>query len=340
MRKPTAKDVAARAGVSRSAVSMVVNDRADGMVSGDRRQRILDAARELGYTPNSVARSLRNQRTHTIGLVTDEIASGAYAGDIVHGATDVAMAAGYLLLTVDTHGERERERAAYATLVEREVDGLMFAALSLRAYEPPPSMSQRPAVLANCWDPGGRVPGVLADEVAGGRAAATLLLEAGHRDVVVLGGDPVLVAAERREEGVAAAFVAAGLPPPQVVRAGWELGEGTRAAARVLAGPDRPTALLCANDRVAAGAVLAAARAGLDVPRDLSVLGYDDDPTVARRMVPALSTVVLPHREIGARAMTVLLETLAGGKAPDGDVLVPCSPVTRESVAPPAPAPR
>jgi LacI family transcriptional regulator len=333
VRRPTAKDVAERAGVSRSAVSMVVNDRADGMVSDDRRQRILRAADELGYTPNSVARSLRNQRTHTIGLVTDEIASGAFGGDIVHGATDVAMAAGYLLLTVDTHGESDRERAAYATLLDREVDALMFAALSMRRYEPPSAMTQRPAVLANCFDPAGRVPGVLADEHTGGRAAAQMLLDAGHRDVAVLGGDPVLPAAELREEGMAAAFTAAGLPAPAVLRAGWDIDGGVRAASQLLDALDRPTALLCANDRVATGAMLAAARLGLDVPDDLSVLGYDDDPNVARRMVPPLSTVVLPHREIGAQAMTVLLDLLAGEEPPAADVLLPCAPVPRGSVA-------
>lgn len=335
-RRPTAKDVAERAGVARSAVSMVVNGRDEGMVSPDRRARILEAARELGYTPSSVARSLRNQRTRTIGLVTDEIASGAYAGDIVLGATDAAMAAGYLLLTVDTHGDRDRELPAYQTLIDRQVDALVFAALGLRTYEPPEGLARQPAILANCFDPGGRIPGVVADEVAGGRAAARVLLDAGHRDVVALGGDPETIAAPRREQGVAEAFAEAGLPVPPVVRAGWEIDGGVRAATLALRGDPRPTALLCANDRVAVGAVLAAGRLGLDVPTDLSVLGYDDDPNVARRMVPALTTIDLPHRAIGEAAMVALLAHLDDGlPLPTADRLLPCEPVVRDSVAAP-----
>ncbi len=335
-RRPTAKDVAERAGVARSAVSMVVNGRDEGMVAPDKRARILEVAHELGYTPNRVARSLRNQRTHTIGLVTDEIASGAYAGEIVLGATDAAMAAGYLLLTVDTHGDQDREAPAYQTLADRSVDALVFASLGLRAYTPPDGSNHRPAILANCFDPNGAVPGVFADEVGGGRNAARLLLEAGHRDVVVLGGVASDVAAPRREQGVAEAFAAAGLAPPRVVRAGWEIDDGVRAATEALGGTSVPTALLCANDRVALGAVLVAARLGLAIPDDLSVLGYDDDPNVARRLVPGLTTIDLPHHAIGEATLTALLEHLDDGVAlPTSDRLLPCEPVVRGSVAPP-----
>lgn len=336
-RNPTAKDVAARAGVARSAVSMVVNGRDAGMVAPDKRQRVLDAAAELGYRPHSVGRSLRNQRTQTIGLVTDQIASSAFGGQLIRGATDVAMEAGYLLLTVDIHGDDDREGPAYEALLHREVDALMFAALSLREYHPPAALRGRPALLANCFDPEGRVPGVVADEVMGGRRAAELLLAAGHRDVVVLAGDPPLVAMPRREAGIAAAFAEAGLAAPESVMTGWEIGDGVRAATTVLSRADRPTAVLCANDRVAVGVLLAAARLGLDVPREVSVVGYDDDENVAPQLLPALTTIALPHHEIGTVAMTALVAHLDGGAPlPEADHLLPCAPVVRSSVAPPS----
>lgn len=337
-RKPTAKDVAALAGVARSAVSMVVNGRDAGMVAPDKRQRILDAAAELGYTPHSVARSLRNQRTHTIGLVTDQIASSAFGGELIRGATDVAMEAGYLLITVDTHGDAAREAPAYEALVHREVDALMFAALSLRVYAPPAAMRERPAMLANCFDPDGAAPGVIADEVEGGRRAAQLLLDAGHRRVAVLGGQPPLIAMPRRLAGVSAAFEAAGLPAPEVVPGGhgWEISTGVEAATAALSRSQRPTGLLCANDRVATGAYLAAARLGLDVPGDVSIVGYDDDENVAQRLVPGLTTIALPHHAIGAAAMEAMLAHLDDGEPlPTADVLLPCEPVLRDSVGPP-----
>jgi LacI family transcriptional regulator len=337
-RKPTAQDVADRAGVARSAVSMVVNGKDAGMVAPERRQRILDAAAELGYTPNSVARSLRNRRTHTIGLVTDQIASSAFGGQLIRAATDIAMEAGYLLLTVDIHGDNAREAPAYQALLHREVDALMFGALSLRSYAPPAAMRERPAMLANCFDPSGAIPGVIADEVEGGRRAAQLLLDAGHRDVVVLGGQPPLVAMPRRLAGIAAAFEAVGAPAPGVVPGGegWEIASGVAAATAALTGDHRPTGLLCANDRVAVGAMLAAARLGLDVPRDLSIVGYDDDENVAGQLVPALTTVRLPHHEIGAVAMRALIANLEhGDPLPVADQLLPCEPVVRDSVAAP-----
>lgn len=336
-RKPTAKDVAARAGVARSAVSMVMNGHDAGMVAPDKRQLILDAAAELGYTPHSVARSLRNQRTHTIGLVTDQIASSAFGGQLIRAATDVAMEAGYLLLTVDIHGDASREGPAYEALRHREVDAFMFAALSLRTYDPPTQMRERPSMLANCFDPSGVIPGVIADDVEGGRRAAQLLLDAGHRDVVVLAGDPPLVAMPRRLAGIIAAFEAVGAPAPRVVTSGsgWEISNGIRAATEALSQPQRPTGLLCANDRVANGAYLAAARLGLDVPGDVSIVGYDDDENVAQRLLPGLTTIALPHHEIGATAMSALIAHLDGGAPlPDSDRLLPCEPVPRDSVRP------
>lgn len=334
-RKPTAKDVAAVAGVSRSAVSMVVNGHDEGMVAPEKRQRILDAAADLGYTPHSVGRSLRNQRTHTIGMVTDQIASAAFAGELIRGATDVALASGYLLLTVDTHGEQAREAAAYEALLHREVDALMFAAVSLREYAVPAAMSERPAVLANCFDPAGRVSGFIADETAGGAAAAQIVLDAGHRDVVVLGGSHNLLAAPQREEGISTAFGSAGVPAPEVVVAGWDIASGYAAAAAVLSRRDRPSALLCSNDRVANGAVLAAARLGLQVPADLSIVGYDDDPNIAPVLVPALTTISLPHEEIGAAAMRAVLAQLEDEQdRPPGDLMLDCAPVLRASVGP------
>lgn len=335
-RKVTAQDVARRAGVSRSAVSLVLNGRADGMISPEKQQAVRDAAKALDYTAHSVAVALRNQRTRTIGVVTDHIATTAYAGQIITGASDVAMSAGYVLFVVDTQGDPDRAEHAYRTLGQRHVDGMVFAAQSLVAYPVSPALEQFPVVLANCFDPHDGLPAVIADEVTGGATAANALIRAGHHDIVLLGGASGWVASGRREEGARRACLAAGLPDPPLVETGWEIRDGYAAATRVLDVDAPPTGLVCANDRVALGATMAALHLGLAVPADVSVVGYDDDENVARTSVPALTTVQLPHREIGVRAMRILLDRIADPETADGStVLVDCPLIERASVAAP-----
>lgn len=332
----TAQDVARRAGVSRSAVSMVLNGRADGMIAPEKQQAVREAARALNYTPHSVAVALRNQRTRTIGVVTDHIATTAYAGQLITGATDVALAAGYLLLVVDTQGDPDRMEHAYRTLAQRQVDGMMFAAQALIPYPAPAALHDLPSVLANCFDPDDSVPAVIADEVAGGAAAAAALIRAGHRDIVMLGGSSDRVATGLRAQGARQACRQAGLSRPRTVGAGWEIRDGYAAAVQVLDAATAPTGLLCANDRVALGATMAAARLGLDVPTDVSVVGYDNDENVAPTCVPALTTIQLPHREIGAEAMRILLHQLSNPDPAGGSrTLLSCPLVERASVAAP-----
>lgn len=343
-RKATSQDVADRAGVSRSAVSFVLNGRADGNIAKDKQLRILAVARELNYTPNAVARSLQSQRTHTIGVVTDSIAGGPFAGKLLRGASSAAFQAGYLLLVIDTESDAVREDSAFSTLLNRQVDALVFATMSLRGHVPHAAMAGVPAVLANSFDPAGTLRSIIPDEVSGGRAAAQTLLDAGHRKIAYLSGTGELVATERRTQGFDEALSGAGLSPVAAITTGWEINEGFAAAMRLLtddggnsAALDRPTGIVCANDRVALGVMLACGRLGLRVPQDVSIVGYDDDEPLARTTVPGLTTVALPHREMGEQAIELLLQDLRSGARYEGggNILVPCPLVTRGSVAAP-----
>lgn len=344
-RKATSQDVADRAGVSRSAVSFVMNGRADGNIAKDKQLLILAAAKDLDYTPNAVARSLQAQRTHTIGVVTDSIAGGPFAGKLLQGASSAAFQAGYLLLVIDTQSEDIREDGAFTTLLNRQVDALMFAAMSLRAHRPHAAMHGTPSVLANSFDPAGALRSIVPDEVAGGRAAARILLDAGHTSIAYLSGTGELVATERRTEGLNAAISEAGLPAVKARETGWEINDGFLAAMLLLADDgghsprrERPTGVVCANDRVALGVMLACGQLGLRVPADLSIVGYDDDEPLARTTVPGLTTVALPHREMGEKAIELLLGDLRSGDRDQvgGTILVPCPVVMRGSVAAPA----
>ncbi|BAK33675.1 LacI family transcriptional regulator [Microlunatus phosphovorus NM-1] len=344
LRKATSQDVADLAGVSRSAVSLVLNGRGDGNIAADKQALIIEAARKLNYTPNTVALSLRSRRSATIGVVTDWIATTAFGGKLLQGASDVAAAAGYLLLVIDTQNSAERERDAFERLQNRQVDGFLFAAQSLRSYEPGDELRIAPGALANCFDPDDRVPAFLPDEVSGSKSATQHLLDCGHRDIVMLMGTPEAVAAGLRVQGFVEAMTEAGLTAPEPVVTGWDIDKGYAAAMQVLTRPDPlPTAIVGANDRSAVGVILAAAELGLSVPGDLSVVGYDDDENVAPCLVPALTTVRLPHREMGEQAMQVLLDAVlnpapspaAGGRGPQPRVLLDCPLVVRDSVTGP-----
>ncbi|MFD6177555.1 MULTISPECIES: LacI family DNA-binding transcriptional regulator [unclassified Isoptericola] len=348
-RQVTALDVARLAGVSRSAVSLVLNGRAGGNISAENQRRVRDAAAQLGYQPNATAVGLRLRRSATIGLVADEIATSPFAGKLVQSARDVALERGYMVFLMDTGYDPEREAEAVRLLRARQVDAFVYAAMSMRPATLPAGMGDLPTVLANCFDGAGA--GVVPDEVAGQRAATRAVLDAGHRDVVYLAGAepperPPVPAVARRiagfEEEVAAALgpgaaATAVAGEPRVQRVGWDIDDGYRAGSRLLARSDRPTAILCANDRVAVGVALAAAALGLDVPRDLTLVGYDDEERIAARMVPPLTTVALPHARIGATAMGLLLDAVEDGAvaALGTAVLVACELMERESVAPP-----
>jgi LacI family transcriptional regulator len=340
--RPTSRDVARLAGVSHTAVSFVFNGRAEGNLSPATQERIREAAAQLGYRPDPVARGLRRRRTAVIGLVTDEIASSPFAGRLLRGAMETAWADEHLILTVDSGGDPAKEDAAVAELLDRRVDGIIYAAMSLRRVRVPEGLHRTHSVLANCLPEDDSLPAVVPAERAGGRAAARLLLEQGHRRLALIGGLDDIASVERlrgfrdalRAEGVT-------VPAQWVVRTGGEISAGHEGALRLFDGvapQDRPTGVFCYNDRVAAGVLHAAARLGIEVPGELSIVGYDDQEHMAAFLTPALTTVALPHRAMGEAAARLLLDAISTGRTPPATVRrLACPLVTRASVGP-APA--
>ncbi|MET4622641.1 LacI family transcriptional regulator [Arthrobacter sp. 2762] len=347
-RKATALDVAKRAGVSRSAVSLVLNGRGDGNVAKESQDRIRLAAQELNYSPNAIALSLRNQRSRVIGIVSDEVVVSPFDGNIIGGADDVARSRGFVTVVMDTERDAARDASAIETLLDRQVDGLMYVTVGLKPLDVPLGMLRVPSVLANCYDssPKPQLHHVIPDEVTGGREATEHLLQLGHRDIALLAGSEESPAAPLRVEGYRDAHAAAGLSvrADRITMAGWDIDAGFHGAMKLLDGAspaERPTAIMCANDRLAIGVALAAARLGLSIPADLSVMGYDDEARIADTMVPALTTMALPLREIGRAAMTTLLDTIEGVSAGTEDTaetnletMVNCRLVIRESTGP------
>jgi LacI family transcriptional regulator len=328
-------DVGRLAGVSSSTVSFVLNENSGQTISNRTRKRVLEAVATLDYRPNRTARGLRTRRTATIGLVTDEIAAEPFAGAIILGAHEVVWAHGSLLLVVNTTRDGRTVREVIDELVDRPVDAILFAVMGARRMVLPDALKGVPSLLVNGYTAGNLMPAVLPDEVAGGRSAAQLLLAAGHRRIAYLTGRAESWATRARLRGFQAAIEDAGLNAgDQVIRAGnYRVDSGYELTRQLLTEPGLPTAIMCGNDRMAVGAYLALAEAGLRIPEDISVVGYDDQADLAARVNPPLSTVRLPHYQMARwAARQVVTGSVAGLPA---RTYLPCPPVTRKSVAAP-----
>lgn len=330
----TSKDVAERAGVSRRVVSLVLNGREQGEVSEATRQRVQQAAADLHYRRSAVALALQRQRTSTVGLITDQIASRSAAGSLLKGASEEALEHGYMLLTLDLgHDGVDLERSV-RLLEERKVDGAIFATAARTVTDFDVRVSM-PLVFSNS-SPGDEhaISSFVPDDEGGARLAVGRLADAGHRRITMLTGDGTVVAEEARERGATLESLARGVEL-DIVPAGWHMRDGFRAAHDVLSADSRPTALFCIRDRVAAGALQAAASLGISVPGGLSVVGFDDEDGFASELTPPLTTIALPLASMGRLAMRTLISQIEAGEpleTPHAEVIA-CTLVERESVA-------
>jgi LacI family transcriptional regulator len=314
------KDVARLAGVSAQTVSAVVNKKPG--ITDNTRERVLQAIKELGYRPYSVARSLRTGRTRTIALVISDIANPSFA-TMASVAEDYAHSFGYNLVLYNTHDDIEREASYVQTAAERWVDGVLFVA----AQDQMDGLSELeaagiPAVAIDRIPEGYTGPSVTLDNVKAGRIATNHLLDLGHSCIAHISGPQRLSLVRERMKGFCLAFEERGLEPGRCVsgEGDWECEAGYLAAKEILASEPRPTALFVANDRMAIGAASAAYEAGLRVPDDLSVVGLDDIE-VAAFQSPPLTTVRQSFKDLATLAVQLLLDILAG-KEPERDKIV------------------
>ncbi|MFC3897872.1 LacI family DNA-binding transcriptional regulator [Lentzea rhizosphaerae] len=313
----TLADVAAASGVSVTTASLVMTGRARELrISEAAERRVLSTAQELGYRRGTVTQSPPEGLSRTIGFVSDTVASSGLAGDMVKGAVDAAYARGFMLFVGESGGDPVVERDLVEAMRDRRADGIVFAAMYTRAVAVPDCLHHGPAVLLNAAAATRRdTPSVVSDEVRGGRSAAHVLVDAGHDSGVHLIGagpgpydvPPNSIAAVERLLGLHEVFGSAGVEVVSAHRCPKWTPECGYDATRELLRHHLPKALVCFNDRLAFGAYQALGEAGLSVPGDVSVIGFDDHP-IASWMRPRLTTVALPHYELGARAVAVLVE--------------------------------
>lgn len=337
MARPRISDVAAAAGVSPTTVSHALND-TDARVAADTRARVKRIAREIGYTPSSIARSLRTRRTHTVGMISDVIATTPFAGQMLAGAQDAARENDHLLILTDTGDDRDVEREAIAALGSQQVDSMIYATMWHRVVDVVPGLPSD-TVFLDCRPADGSHRSVVPDDREGGAAAARELIAAGHRRIAYLSSDdPRAVAVDLRRDGFVEALAEAGIPhdPQLIVHApDGSHANGRDLADRLLRLPEdeRPTGLFCFNDRMAGGAYRAARDLGFSIPHDVSIVGFDDQQYQASEQDPPLTTIALPHYEMGRWAMEVVLGVR--DVKPRTVHLMPCPVVRRDSVGPP-----
>ena len=332
-KRVTMKDVARLAGVSQPTVSFVLNDRRDVSVAPATRERVLAAARTLEFQPNRAAQSLRSNKSFTIGVIAEGVVSEPYAGKIVLGVQQAVQASGYVCFVVETSNTRDSGKAAVENLVKQGVAGLIYATPGAFPVRAANIAEDTPSVFVNCWPTNlDDAVVVLADEYRGGRDAAAATFAAGHRHVAFLGGPWGDYACRERERGMVDAAIEAGIDPATIRReyGTYQVSSGHDLALAVLA-DETPTALICGNDRMAVGALLAVHSARLECPADISIVGFDDQPDLADQLSPPLTTVALPHLEMGQMAGTLLL----GEQQSRGRHLVPCHYIERGSLAAP-----
>jgi LacI family transcriptional regulator len=311
----TLQDVAERAGVSRTTASFVTTGRRDMGISARAEERVNKAARELGYRPSLLARGLRTNLFQTIGLISDVVATEPYAGDLIRGSLSTAIRQQHLMLIAESGGDSKLEEQLIHGMLDRGVDGFVYAALSTRRTVLSRSLHGHPVVLLNCLTAARGIPAVIPDDHGAGRAAAGILLAEGHRDSIYLVGETPahVVGAAARISGVKAALSEAGVRLAGQLESLWWPEEAYAAVHALLASPARPTALICLNDRVAFGAYQAIGEAGLAIPQDLSVVSFDDSD-LASWLRPALTSIAIPHFDMGRRAVELLLDRSGAGE--------------------------
>jgi LacI family transcriptional regulator len=316
-KKPTQFDVARMAGVSQTTVSLVFNNPATLSVPPETREKVREAIRALGYTPNTAARALRTARTNILACIIPMITNPFYPA-FVSGVQDAAEENGYEVITYNTHNSQEKEAKVVQSVLQGRADGVVGVFFHLRARDLQPLFDQDIAVARL--------------EVRRHSDATNYLIRRGHRRIAMLTG--FFGPREARREGYLQALNNLGKDfASQVVEvSSYDEKGGYEGMLHILRqGGEQPSAIFAANDLVAIGAVKAAREHGLRVPEDISVIGFDDIPAAAL-VTPALTTIHQFQQEMGARAAQLVIERL-NGDAPEGGRVVemPYELVVRES---------
>ncbi|CNI57468.1 transcriptional repressor RbsR [Yersinia pekkanenii] len=327
------KDVARLAGVSTSTVSHVINK--NRFVSDPIRDKVLAAVKQLNYAPSALARSLKLKETRTIGMLVTASSNPFYA-EVVRGVERSCYERGYSLILCNTEGDINRMSRSIETLMQKRVDGLLLMCTEnhrpsqdiLRCY---PSL---PIIMMD-WAPFEGVNDVIQDNsLLGGEMATSYLIARGYTRIACIAGPQDKTPAKERLEGYRQAMDRAGLPilPDYEVAGDFEFSGGLVAMKQLLALPEPPEAVFTSNDAMAVGVYQALHQAGLSIPQDMAVIGYDDIE-IAQYMTPPLTTIHQPKDSLGELAIDTLIYRLNNPEAEPQVLILTPELVERGSVA-------
>lgn len=318
-RRVTMTDIAREAGCSQATVSFVINDAPGIRLSPETRQRVLEVARRLGYgavAARAPVETRKVKRGRRIGFIVDQLATSPEAVQAIEGLSQAAQSMGDLVFVAQSRNDAEIEAELIETFVGQGVSALVYMTIFTREVELPAVLTELdlPVLLLNCYAMGQTIPAVVPSEIAGGQRATHHLITHGHRRIATITGEIWMEAAQDRLKGYRRALATADIPFDQdlVFSGDWSASAGYEATRKILDLPEVPTAIFCQNDRMAIGCYEALKEAGYEIPRDMSVVGYDDEE-IARHMHPQLTTSVLPHRAMGQW----IAEQLSDGLAED-----------------------
>ena len=329
----TIKDVAKQAGVSTSTVSHVLN--ATRFVSNEMKEKVTRAVEALDYRPSSIARSLKVNKTGTIGMLVNTSTNPFYA-EVVHGVERRCFERGYTLFLCNTEGSLHRMEANLKALEEKRVDGLllMCSETGNDLFDLFTTYKNTPIVVTDWGPPSSNMDRIQDNSPHGAALATEHLIENGHTDIGCLTGPLNKQISVERLDGFTRTMGKAGLPicSDWILEGDFGCEGGIAAIKALLALPKRPTALFVCNDMMAMGVFSEASRAGLTLPRDLSIVGYDDI-FISRYMTPPLTTVHQPKSKLGALAVDTLLDRIT--RPHEGGSVIRIEPhlVRRDSVA-------
>lgn len=330
---PTLEDVADRSGVSTATVSRCLNT--PDQVSQKTRARVMQAVSDLGYAPNFGARALAAKRTNTFGAIIPTMENAIFARGL-QAFQDELRENGVTLLVASSSYSPEQEEEQIRSLIARGADALLLIGQD-RTTKSYAFLEKRkiPFVVAWAFDRTATRLSVGFDNRQAMKALADEVFEMGHRDIGVITADrDGNDRARGRFEGICEAMKNHGLDPATlaVEETNYSIEQGAEAFSRLMEGHPRPTAVLCGNDVFAAGALMQARKMGLRVPQDVSITGFDDIE-LAEIVMPALTTVHVPHREMGRRAARKLL-SLSAGEEPGPSIELPTTLQWRDSLGP------
>jgi len=329
---PTINDVAKRAGVSTTTVSHIING--TRYVSDELKVKVEAAIRELGYRPNSLARGLRRGESKTLGLIVPDNSNPFFA-EILRSIENIGYEHGYAVILCNSDGDIKKEISYTELLVAKQVDGIVFITTN-NSCEHLQQLTEAgiPIVVIDRDIPLKGSDVLLVDDFQGGYAAARYLIELGHTRIACIGGPSPLTPSADRVNGYRQAMQEAGHPilPEWIVAGDFQFSGGEAGIRQLMALSSRPTAVFACNDMMALGALRGLREMGLSVPRDLSLVGFDD-VSLSSVVSPALTTIGQPVKEISEIAFQLLIDRISKktDEFPEKRIVLPTKLIVRES---------